>query len=125
MFHQANLRTDLTPYAVNGRTGRWSILMAWVEVVLDEMTRLTSWPIITKKHDAVTEEFIAREARDKCGYKLDYRYGPGGTTIAGVTVSANGNTCSVPIPVTFPGPVTSTNGGRAEQVSFLKRCHTL
>ena len=125
MFHQANLRTDLAPYAVNGKTGRWSILMAWVEVVLDEMTRLTSWPIITKKHDAVTEEFIAREARDKCGYKLDYRYGPGGTTIAGVTVSANGNTCSVPIPVTFPGPVTSTNGGRAEQVSFLKRCHSL
>lgn len=58
--------------------------------------------------------FLARYNRDACGYSLSY------TTqdqkITGVTVSATGNTCSDPIPVTFPVTPTSTQGFTTEQL---------
>ncbi len=37
-------------------------------------------------------------------------------SITSVTVSISGNTCSAPIPVTLPGPVTNQNGATAEQI---------
>jgi hypothetical protein len=39
-----------------------------------------------------------------------------GQSIISVTVSTNGNTCSAPIPVTFPGPVVDRKGATAEQL---------
>jgi hypothetical protein len=36
--------------------------------------------------------------------------------ITSVTISSSGNTCSVPIPVTFPGAVTATKGATTEQL---------
>jgi hypothetical protein len=36
--------------------------------------------------------------------------------ITGVQVTTLGNTCTVPIPVTLPGPVTNTQGFTTEQV---------
>ena len=119
MFHQANLRTDVPQLTINGKKGTYSLLMAWTETVLQEMVRLTSWPVITKKHDDIAKDFIDRRTRDHCGYAIDWNYTPDGKAIAGVTVRATGNTCSVPIPVTVPGPVTSTNGFKTEQVRFF------
>lgn len=37
-------------------------------------------------------------------------------TITGVTVSCKANTCSVPIPVTFPGTVVNQQGATVEQI---------
>ena len=52
--------------------------------------------------------------RDGCAYGLTYAVTSG--SITGVTVTANGNTCSAPIPVTVPGAVTDTQGFTTEQV---------
>jgi hypothetical protein len=53
-------------------------------------------------------------ARDACGYGLSYTISD--NKITGVTVTANKNTCSTPVPVTFPVAPTSTNGYTTEQV---------
>lgn len=53
-------------------------------------------------------------ARDACNYGLTYSSTD--SRINSVTVSANGNSCGSPIPVTFPSPPTSTAGFRTEQV---------
>jgi hypothetical protein len=58
--------------------------------------------------------FLARYNRDKCGYSL--KYATENKKITGVTVSATGNTCTEPIPVTFPVAPTSTQGFATEQL---------
>lgn len=41
MFHQANMRVaDVPTTTINGKTGQFSLLMSWLEVVTSEMTRL-------------------------------------------------------------------------------------
>ncbi|KAJ9646456.1 hypothetical protein H2201_001415 [Coniosporium apollinis] len=117
MFHQANMRqTDMPNTVVNGVSAKLSLLQIWVEVIVQEMVRLTSWPIISLKHDDIGTTFQKREIRDKCNPNLVYNYSADGMSIVSVTVNTNGNTCGTPIPVTFPGPVTSTTGATQEKV---------
>ncbi|KAF2458194.1 hypothetical protein BDY21DRAFT_363118 [Lineolata rhizophorae] len=117
MFHQANLRqTDVDEVEVNGEMRKLSMIQTWVEVVLQEMVRLTDWPIVTLKHDDIAAAFINRMGRDQCEPGMTYTLSNDGTSITGVTVTANGNSCDEAIPVTFPGPVTSNNGGTPEQI---------
>ncbi|OCK84856.1 hypothetical protein K432DRAFT_319527 [Lepidopterella palustris CBS 459.81] len=117
MFHQANLRqTDVASTVVNGSSQQLSLLQIWVETVIGEMIRLVSWPIITLKHDDLAAQFINRQTRDGCSPNLKYNYSADGKSIVSVTVTTNSNTCGVPVPVTFPGPVTSTSGATTEQV---------
>jgi len=41
MFHQANMRvSDVPSTTVNGKSGQYSLLMTWVEVITAEMMRL-------------------------------------------------------------------------------------
>lgn len=41
MFHQANMRvSDVPATTINGKSGQYSLLMTWLEVVVTEMTRL-------------------------------------------------------------------------------------
>ncbi|KAJ5970919.1 uncharacterized protein N7479_000837 [Penicillium vulpinum] len=115
MFHQANLRNiDVDPITINGVTAKYSIMQAWVEVQVQEFTRLAEWPIITLTHQEMSASFLARYNRDKCGYSLSYAIS--NKKITGVTVSATGNTCTDPIPVTFPVAPTSTQGFATEQI---------
>lgn len=115
MFHQANMRaTGVSSYKVGSQTVN-SLLQIWVETVIQEMTRLTTWPITTLKHDDIAQAFLDRETRDACKPSLVYSYSADGKTISGATVStANGNSCGVPVPVTFPGSATVTGGGSAK-----------
>jgi hypothetical protein len=54
MFHQANLRQlDVPSFTVGPKSGKLSLLMIWVEAIVQEMTRLTSWPMLTLKHDDI------------------------------------------------------------------------
>jgi hypothetical protein len=100
MFHQANMRaSDMPTVTVGSQTGKFSLLQQWVETVLQEMTRLTTWPIISIKHDDAAVQLTNRMVRDKCAPNLAYTYPMGGQTITSVTVTA--------IAVTFPGPATS------------------
>lgn len=46
-----------------------------------------------------------------CNPNLVYNYAADGQSITSVTVSTTGNTCSVPVPVSFPGTATTTAGG--------------
>ncbi|KAG4438152.1 hypothetical protein IFR05_006363 [Cadophora sp. M221] len=112
MFHQANLRQgDTGSFTVGSVSGQLSLYQIFVEVVLQEMMRLTTWPIITKKHDDIGQAFLDRMARDKCVPRLTYIYSTDNTRITGVTVGASNNSCSVKIPVQFPGPATTSASG--------------
>lgn len=114
MFHQANMRaTGVTAYKVGSQSVN-SLLQIWVETVIQELVRLTNWPVTTLKHDDLAQSFLDREARDACSPNLVYSYSADGKTISGATVyTSNGNTCSVSVPVTFPGTATVSSGGSA------------
>jgi hypothetical protein len=115
MFHQANLRNaDVAPITINGVSSKYSIFQAWVETQVQEFVRLANWPLVTLKHADMSAAFLARFNRDKCGYALSYT--TANQKITAVTVSATGNTCSEPIPVTFPVAPTSTQGFTTEQL---------
>ncbi|KAJ5730539.1 uncharacterized protein N7483_005047 [Penicillium malachiteum] len=115
MFHQANLRnSDTDPITVNGVSGQYSLFQAWVEIVVQEFVRLVDWPLVTIKHADMSAGFNARYIRDACGYAVSYT--TANQKITGVTVSATGNTCSEPIPVTFPVAPTNTQGFTTEQL---------
>lgn len=61
--------------------------------------------------------FAARMARDSCVYKLTWLQSA--SQITGVEVTANGNSCSSPIPVTFPPgnkPSSIPAGATTEQL---------
>lgn len=48
MFHQANMRLGDTPtYTAGSEVGQFSLLQIFTEVVLQEMMRLTTWPVVT------------------------------------------------------------------------------
>lgn len=112
MFHQANMRqADRPSMTVGSKTAQMSLLMAWTETVAQEMARLTSWPIISLKHDDIAQYFLDRQALDGCQPALSYGFSADGSTVTSVTVSANGNTCSVPVPVTIPDGTTTATGG--------------
>jgi len=55
-------------------------------------------------------------ARDNCKALLTYTLDASAKSITAVTVSTAGNTCSAPIPVTFPGTVVSQQGATPEQI---------
>jgi hypothetical protein len=117
MFHQANMRqADQPEITVGSKTGKFSIVSAWVEVVAQEITRLTNWPITTLKHDDIAKYFTDRMALDKCKPTLSFGYAADGKSITSVTVGANGNTCSVPVPVTIPSGSLSGGSVVADQV---------
>ncbi|GAB7362479.1 hypothetical protein MBLNU230_g2801t1 [Neophaeotheca triangularis] len=117
MFHQANLRqADVESLTIGDQSGQMSLIQAWSETVVQEMTRLTNWPLITLKHDDIAQEFLNRMARDNCNPELSYRYSDDGRSITGVTVTADGNSCSAPIPVTFPGQASTGGDSRTDQV---------
>jgi len=65
MFHQANLRqTDVPSSTVGNQSGQLSLLQIWVETVMQEMMRLTNWPILTVKHDDLATVFMQRMTRE-------------------------------------------------------------
>ncbi|KAE9969603.1 hypothetical protein EG328_006784 [Venturia inaequalis] len=115
MFHQANMRSaDMPTTTVGSQTGNFGLLQTWVETVLQELTRLTTWPIISITHDDAAVQFKNRMALDACKPNLSYNYEAG--KLAGVTVTATGNTCPVQVPVSFPGAASSASGGTSEQI---------
>ncbi|KAL4810197.1 hypothetical protein BDV18DRAFT_54425 [Aspergillus unguis] len=115
MFHQANLRNaDTDPVTVNGETGQYSIFQAWVETIVQEFVRLVEWPIVTTTHEQMSSDFFDRYTRDQCNYQLAYTLAEG--SITGVTVTADGNTCGAPIPITFPDAPSDTQGFSTEQL---------
>ena len=62
MFHQANMRQgDVDSITIGKQTGKFSLLQSWTEVVTQELTRLTNWPILSLKHDDLGRLFVDRE----------------------------------------------------------------
>ena len=120
MFHQANLRVaDVFDTTINGVTKQRSLLQMWIETVVTEFNRLVNWPMITKHHDEISQDFQDRYYRDQCKPNLRYFFDTTNnvTKITGFEVSASGNTCSLSIPVTIPvGTVTSLQGATTEQI---------
>jgi hypothetical protein len=113
MFHQANMRqTDVEPMTVGSQSGQFSLLQAWTETVVQEMIRLTDWPILAQKQDDLAQKLNDRVAKDQCQPKLTYTYSSDGKSIVAVTVTANSgsNNCGTAIPVTLPGGVPTTSG---------------
>lgn len=46
-----------------------------------------------------------------------YNYADDGKSITSVTVTTNSNTCSVPVPVSFPGTATTSASGTVQDQS--------
>ncbi|CAN8096939.1 unnamed protein product [Discula destructiva] len=118
MFHQANMRAGDTGIAKTAAReyNNLSLLQIWVEELVDEMTRLVNWPILTLKQDDLGRAFVARRQRDQCAPALTVNYSADGASVVGATVSAANANCQVEIPVSFPGPVRDAKGARAEQI---------
>ncbi|OCL10265.1 hypothetical protein AOQ84DRAFT_430940 [Glonium stellatum] len=117
MFHQANLRqTDVDETVVNGVSQQLSLFQIWVEVVVAEMMRLTTWPFVSQKHDDIAATFINRQTRDNCNPNIALTSSADGKSIIAATVFTTGNTCGTPVPVTVPGKVTATTGATTEQL---------
>ncbi|KAI8664211.1 hypothetical protein NCS55_00929200 [Fusarium keratoplasticum] len=111
MFHQANMRqVDMETITIGDQTGKMSLIMSWVETITQELYRLTDWPIVSLKHDDIAQYFLDRKTLDDCNPQLSYGFSDDGKTIESVTVTANGNTCSVPVPVTVPGGASASGG---------------
>ncbi|KAH7120670.1 hypothetical protein EDB81DRAFT_666687 [Dactylonectria macrodidyma] len=118
MFHQANMRqTDADTMTIGSQTGKMSLIMAWTETIVQEMIRLTNWPIRSLKQDDFAQYFLDRKSLDDCKPQMSYVFSESGA-ITSVIVTANSNRCSVPIPVTIPsGYVTASQGSvTADQV---------
>lgn len=116
MFHQANLRTiDHPTITVGSQTGKFSLLQSWVETITQELMRLTTWPMTSQTHDEFTHYFLDRMTLDQCKPSAKMVYSDDGKSIAAVTVTANGNTCAVPVPVTLPSGTAS--GAKIDQVA--------
>jgi hypothetical protein len=120
MFHQANLRViDVSNTTINGITNQRSLLQMWVESIVAEFNSLVTWPMLTKPHDQLATAFKNRMTKDQCNPKvrLIYTITAGVTKITGFQVTATGNKCAAPIPVTLPvGSVTSLQASTIEQV---------
>ncbi|GAB7344911.1 hypothetical protein MBLNU457_3347t1 [Dothideomycetes sp. NU457] len=119
MFHQADLQyLDTDVMTIGDQTAKFSIMMTWMETITQEMSRLTNWPMISLKHDDIALAFSQRQIRDECNASLIYNYNAAGNAIVSVTLGTNngGNTCSAPLPVTFPGQVATNNAAVREQV---------
>jgi hypothetical protein len=109
MFHQANLNYQTAgTTTINGVSAKLSMLEAWVETVAQEMTRLTTWPLVSQKHDDMATGFSSRMARDKCTPTLTWNINASTKQITGVTVNTTGNVCAVAIPVTIPSGTATT-----------------
>ena len=134
MFHKANMRVnDVPSTTVNDKSGQYSLLMTWIEVISAEMMRLyvpfllrtsilltycsTTWPFKTLKHDDLAQQFINRQTRDLCRPSLTWTTSANGANIESVNVyTAGGNKCGTTIPITVPGAVASTTGATKEQL---------
>jgi len=117
MFHQANMRhIDMPVFTVGSVTKQMSIIEIWVEIIAQEMTRLTNWPIVTLKQDDIAQVFVDRMIVDNCKPALSYNYSSDGSSIESVTLTTEGNTCAVPVPVTLPTEAKSDGNVRADRV---------
>ncbi|KAF2638315.1 hypothetical protein P280DRAFT_81219 [Massarina eburnea CBS 473.64] len=118
MFHQANLRVnDVPETTVDGKSGKYSLLMTWTEIVTTEIMRLTTWPFKTLKHDDLADAFLNRQARDLCRPSLTWKVSADGSGIESITAyTAGGNSCGTPIPITVPSTPSNTTGATLEQV---------
>ncbi|KAH6896743.1 hypothetical protein B0T10DRAFT_396872, partial [Thelonectria olida] len=112
MFHQANMhQTTVESITIGDQTGKMSLVMSWTETIVQEMIRLTNWPMSSLKHDDLAQYFLDRKTVDDCNPKLSYTFSGDGTSIKAVTLTADGNSCSKPIPVTIPSGSASASGG--------------
>lgn len=117
MFHQANLRqADMPTITVGNQTGKMSLIMSWIETITQELVRLTNWPIISLKHQDFAQYFMDRLTVDQCQPSASYTYSADGNTITAVTITANGNACSAPIPLTLPGGTATGGAFTVDQV---------
>jgi hypothetical protein len=66
-----------------------------------------------------------RMTRDQCSTSLEWAINPIAKNITGVTLTTTNNTCAAPIPVTFPGSVTNTQGFTAEQIGTGRLLSTI
>jgi hypothetical protein len=120
MFHQINLRVaDVLPTTINGVTKQRSLYMMWAETISQRFVSLCNWPLINLKEDDLITVYQDRMAKDMCNptTQLLFTTANNVTQVTGFVVGANGNTCSVPIPVTLPGgTVTDLQGSTTEQI---------
>ncbi|CAG9939821.1 unnamed protein product [Clonostachys rosea f. rosea IK726] len=114
MFHQANMYQEgVASRTIGDQTRKMSLVMIWTEVVTQEFLRLTNWPLKTITQKDLAVYFTDRMALDGCNPKMSYIRSTDGNSIESVVVTADGNSCSVPVPVTIPSGAVTADGGSA------------
>lgn len=113
MFHQANLRsaditTQLPPFFPNGK---FSLVMLWVETIIDGLKKYVNWPVVTRPMQEMSSVFIDRLNRDTCGATMAKLINKDGFLYG---IQVNGGTKSCTWPITLPGDVDN----RANYPSF-------
>jgi hypothetical protein len=65
MFHQANMRAaDFDSTTIGSYSGKMSIMMSFVETVLQEYLRLVNWPILNLKQEDLAQLYADRMTRE-------------------------------------------------------------
>jgi hypothetical protein len=87
MFHQANLRF----FDYEGKHA--SLLSFWTDAVVDALLKYISLPVISRKHDDLAQVWLAREARDACGFAGFLRIEHASNAVVSMVAQSTG-TCS-------------------------------
>ncbi|KAK6348079.1 hypothetical protein TWF718_005897 [Orbilia javanica] len=118
MFHQANMRTNITNSVTipgTSLTSKFSLLQMWTETQIAEFQRLVNWPLLTYKHDDIATAFKNRYQRDLCYVQVSQGISNG--QVVSLTVTTPDNTCPVEVAVTVPGGIKETGSNiRIEQI---------
>ncbi|KAK6518147.1 hypothetical protein TWF506_005307 [Arthrobotrys conoides] len=118
MFHQANMRTNITNLVnIPGTslTSKYSLLQMWTETQIAEFQRLVTWPLLTYKHDDIATSYKNRYQRDQCYAQISQGISQG--KVVSVTITTQDDTCPVEVAVTVPGGVKEAGSNiRVEQI---------
>ncbi|KAK6358154.1 hypothetical protein TWF730_007508 [Orbilia blumenaviensis] len=118
MFHQANMRTNVTNSVTipgTSLTSKFSLLQMWTETQIAEFQRLVNWPLITYKHDDIATAFKNRYVRDLCNIQVSQGISDG--QVVSITITTPSNACDVEAAVTVPGGVKETGSNiRTEKI---------
>jgi hypothetical protein len=90
MLHQANM-------AMLDAGG--SLLMQWVTAILNRLVQFVDWPVRSLKLDDLLDQYMAREARDGCGFVYTLTVDPKAKVVQslGVTSTSGTGQCYAPL----------------------------
>jgi hypothetical protein len=79
-----------------------SLLMKWVTAILNRLMQFVDWPVRSLKLDDLLDQFLAREARDGCGFVYTLTVDPKAKVVQSVGVTSTSGTGQCYAPLLLP-----------------------